>query len=278
MPPLYRKFDLQKNKISAADSISIPQLEEIAVEIGILLLESGAEIFRVEDTVLRILKAYGSTDCEVYVLSNGIFASTFDSKKQSACIIKHAATPIIHLNRITLLNQLARDICAHKCSPEEMRRRLDICRNTPFYPDWLCLLSCGIGTGSFCYLFGGSPLDCLCSFLIGIFEQRILFLFERRHMPLMLSYVFTSSYITLTSILLGLLRLPVQPDCIVIGSIMPLVPGITLTTSIHDFYNSDYLSGTIHMIDALLAALCIAVGVCISIFACNTLSKGTLIP
>ena len=50
-------------------------------------------------------------------------------------------------------------------------------------------------------------------------------------------------------------------DKIVIGDIMPLVPGIALTTSIRDFFNGDYLSGTIHMIDAVLTAFSIAVGV-----------------
>ena len=47
----------------------------------------------------------------------------------------------------------------------------------------------------------------------------------------------------------------------IIGAIMPLVPGIALTTSIRDFFNGDYLSGTIHMIDALLTSFSIAVGV-----------------
>lgn len=42
---------------------------------------------------------------------------------------------------------------------------------------------------------------------------------------------------------------------------MPLVPGIALTTSIRDFFNGDYLSGAIHMIDAILTAFSIAVGV-----------------
>jgi uncharacterized membrane protein YjjP (DUF1212 family) len=65
-------------------------------------------------------------------------------------------------------------------------------------------------------------------------------------------------------------------DKIVIGSIMPLVPGIAFTTSIRDFYNGDFLSGTIHLIDALLTALCIAVGVCISIYICQLLGGGAL--
>jgi uncharacterized membrane protein YjjP (DUF1212 family) len=52
-----------------------------------------------------------------------------------------------------------------------------------------------------------------------------------------------------------------QLDKVIIGSIMPLVPGIAFTTSIRDFFNADYLSGTIHIIDALLTAFSIAVGV-----------------
>ena len=57
------------------------------------------------------------------------------------------------------------------------------------------------------------------------------------------------------------LGLPLLYDKTIIGSIMPLVPGIALTTSIRDFFNGDYLSGAIHMIDAILTAFCIAVGV-----------------
>lgn len=55
--------------------------------------------------------------------------------------------------------------------------------------------------------------------------------------------------------------IPILQDKVVIGDIMPLVPGIALTTSIRDFFNGDYLSGAIHMIDAILTAFSIAVGV-----------------
>ena len=50
-------------------------------------------------------------------------------------------------------------------------------------------------------------------------------------------------------------------DMIVIGSIVPLLPGVPLTNSIRDYLNGDYLSGTIRMIDAVLVACCIALGV-----------------
>ncbi len=50
-------------------------------------------------------------------------------------------------------------------------------------------------------------------------------------------------------------------DRIIIGSIMPLVPGIALTMAVRDFFNSDYLSGTIRIMDALIIGLSIAAGV-----------------
>lgn len=296
MPRLYRIFESKPSHtvsntlpIASSCELSSHQIEWIAIEIGILLLESGAEIYRVEDTVLRIMKAY-RINTDIYVLSNGIFLSAFDANMQSSCMIKHAKVPIIHLHRIILANQLARDICMHKCTLTEMRERLVLCQNAPFYPDWLCLLCCGLGCASFCYLFSGSIIDCTCAFVIGIVEQKILFYFERHQLSLMLSFVFASIFITLSSILLGVLLSDLRaqdtllsgniitPNLIIIGSIMPLVPGITFTTSIRDFYNCDYLSGTIHLIDALLTALCIAVGVSISIFAYVFISGGQMIP
>ena len=47
----------------------------------------------------------------------------------------------------------------------------------------------------------------------------------------------------------------------IIGALMVLTPGVALTMGIRDIINSDYLSGTIRLVDALLVAGCLAVGV-----------------
>ena len=73
--------------------------------------------------------------------------------------------------------------------------------------------------------------------------------------------VLGSIFISILAILFAFTGLPIHYDKIIIGGIMPLVPGIPLTNSIRDFINSDYLSGSIRLIDALLTAFCIAVGV-----------------
>ena len=87
-----------------------------------------------------------------------------------------------------------------------------------------------------------------------------------------------SAMVTAGSLLLLNLGLPVMQDKIVIGDIMPLVPGIAITNSIRDLFNGDYLSGAIHLLDALLTAMCIAVGVGTIIILYQHLPGGVTLP
>ena len=83
----------------------------LAVEIGDAMLRNGAEIYRVEDSVLRIIESYDVDDYDVYVLTNGIFASANENKEDAYSIVRHVPLSATHLGRIAALNQLTRDIC-----------------------------------------------------------------------------------------------------------------------------------------------------------------------
>ena len=50
----------------------------LAMKAGQIQLENGAEIFRVEDTIMHICRAYGLHSVHIFVLSNGIFLSCGD--------------------------------------------------------------------------------------------------------------------------------------------------------------------------------------------------------
>ena len=58
-----------------------------------------------------------------------------------------------------------------------------------------------------------------------------------------------------------LFPMPLKLDGMIIGAIMPLVPGMAFTNAIRDIADSDFLSGTVRMIDALLVFVYIAIGV-----------------
>lgn len=122
---------------------------------------------------------------------------------------------------------------------------------------------CGLGSACFCYLFGGNWLDFVFAFVIGSLEQVLLFGLKKYKFTRIITNILASLFVTLLATASTLTGLSLLPDKIIIGAIMPLVPGIAFTTSIRDIYNGDYLSGTIHLLDALITAVCVAVGACL---------------
>ena len=49
-------------------------------------------------------------------------------------------------------------------------------------------------------------------------------------------------------------------DIMIIGAIMPMVPGVTFTTAIRDTLNGDYTAGMARMLEAIVIALAVATG------------------
>ncbi len=235
----------------------------LAVEIGDCMLRNGAEIYRVEDTVVHILSSYEVEEFDVYVLSNGIFASANENKEDACSIVRHVPLGAVNLAKISALNQLARDICDQKISLIDSWGRLEQCNNIANYKKSAQIFFCGLGSACFCYLFGGSWLDFVFAFAIGSLEQVLLFGLKKYNFSRIITNILASLFVTLLATASTLTGLSLLPDKIIIGAIMPLVPGIAFTTSIRDIYNGDYLSGTIHLLDALITAVCVAVGACL---------------
>ena len=193
-------------------------------------------------------------------------------------MIRHVPLGEVNLAKVSYLNQLARDLCSHECTIEEGWKRVEKAKKLPKYSNWIQIFFCGLGSACYAFLFGGGILEFLFAFLIGVFEQIFILFMAKHKVSRFLRNVFTSAFVSTLSILVLFTGLPLLQDKIVIGAIMPLVPGITFTTSIRDFHNGDYLSGTIHLIDALLTALCIAVGIILPLMVYNYLGGGALLP
>ncbi len=254
------------------------EILSLAVEIADVMLRNGGEIYRIEDTVIHILKAYDVENFDVYVLSNGIFASANEDKEDACSMIRHVPLGSVNLSKIAYLNQLTRDLCTHKVSVSEGWERVKEAKNLPTYSRKIQNFFCGLGSACYTFIFGGSVLDFGFSFIIGLLEQIVLNHLSDHKFSRFLKNVFASAFVSTCSILAIKTGLPLLQDKIIIGAIMPLVPGITFTTSIRDFHNGDYLSGTIHLIDALLTALCIAVGIIIPMAIFGTMGGGALLP
>lgn len=228
---------------------------------GTLLLKSGAEIFRVQETMIRILNHCGYPNHNVYVISTGIFATVNEGQEDRCSLVRHVPLGSVHLDYISEVNEISRDLEDDRLTPQEASTRLhEIHTEVSLERKRLITLASGLGSAAFCYLFGGSLLDSFFALILGVELQ--LFLFgASSHMPKFLACIGGSLLVTLGSACFAQLCPETSFDYMTIGSIIPLVPGVAFTTSIREFFNEDFLSGIIHLVDALLTAVCIAAGV-----------------
>ena len=259
-PAEFRKH-LEQRKVESTAMDRNQQILELATTAGELLLRNGAEIFRVQDTMEKIAGAYGAAQFHVYVISNGIFASVGEGGPAYSTQIRNVPLSPVHLGRVAAVNQLSRRITAGELPLEEALREMHAVAKIPCTAPWLQVLAAGVGSACFCILFGGSLFDGAASFLSGVLLWMFVLWASGKKLSKIVTNLLGSTLVTVCGLALFHLGMGSQMDKIIIGSIIPLVPGVPLTTAVRDFFNSDYLSGTIHLIDAVLIAACIAIGV-----------------
>ena len=100
---------------------------KLAGHAGCILLKNGAEIFRVQETMTRILDAYGATDNNVYVISNGIFATEGEGTEHALSLVRHVPLGGVNLSRIDAVNAISREICEGQWTIDEAESPSDCC-------------------------------------------------------------------------------------------------------------------------------------------------------
>ena len=125
---------------------------DVASLAGDILLASGAEIFRVEETIDRIARAYGVNSSDAFVLSSGIFLTAESGKKQEFARVRHIPLSAARLDKVTAVNQLSREIEEGLHAPKEAKAWLLDIQRMPDKPRWHQVLASGVGSACFCFL------------------------------------------------------------------------------------------------------------------------------
>ena len=145
------------------------EVMELALQAGHLLLENGAEIFRVEETMDRICRHYGVRSGNAFVLSNGIFATAGSERERYFAKVQHIPVSGTHLNRSAGGEPaLPGDSESGRYTVEEASQALEDIRNMPGKRKITQVLASGVGSAAFCYLFGGNMGDTLCALCAGL--------------------------------------------------------------------------------------------------------------
>lgn len=226
---------------------------------GELMLKSGAEVYRVEDSLRRMLVKVGAKEVESIVTPTGIYLSLrVDDQLHTA--VRRVVRGSYDLNLVCELNTLSRTLADHSEADSTLATVISLANNPPPYSKQLQGIAVAVAGGGFTYLFGGTVLDVLagamgamlvwvaCAYLARINTNRFVI-------------DFCGGAIAALSAGVLSIVLPVNMDPAVIGAIMTLVPGVLLTNAVRDALTGDLLSGAARMVEALFVSVAIAGGV-----------------
>lgn len=239
--------------------MEVNKILNIATLAGKIMLQSGAETYRVEETINRICKSYNVTYAESFVMPTGIMVSIVNDG-QTYSLINRIKDRTVDLHKIDRVNQVAREIEIEKYSIEELEKKLINIENEERYSNLKTILFSGIGAFGFVFLFNGTVKDAISAFFIGMIIKYLNIEGNERNIN---SFFINSicagvlAFLAIVSIKIGVAD---SLDKVIIGAIMLLVPGLAITNAIRDTVNGDIVSGLARGAEAFLIAISVAIG------------------
>lgn len=229
----------------------------VAINCGKMLLESGAETYRIEDTMMRISKSYGLEDPQVFVTPTVIIFSINEFSLTQTIRIDFRAND---LGMVEVINNFSREITAGMPLKRAVKR-VETIHDSLVFPFWLMIAAGGLVSFTFLLLFDGVPVDlpaAVTAGAAGVFVMEGLLRVTR------IKY-FTEFFASLIIAVVAVLYVESGPgvhmDTIIIASVMPLVPGVLITNAIREMIRGHLMAGMIKGTEAMLTAGAIGAGV-----------------
>ena len=239
--------------------MDINRILNFASNAGKIMLQSGGETYRVEETITRICQSFSVNEVDVFASPTAVIVSIImDGKIYS--VVKRIKSRSTDLNKVHNINSLSRKIFKERPSIDFCEKELEkICKNNP-YPIKTTLLYAGIATSTFTILFGGGIFDFIGAFIIGILTKSLLLFLNKSYLNEFFINSICGALISIYSILLLNLGIITDLNKVIAGSIMLLVPGLALTNSIRDVLEGQLLAGLSKAAEALFIGISTAVG------------------
>ncbi|MBO7710181.1 MAG: threonine/serine exporter family protein [Lachnospiraceae bacterium] len=230
------------------------------MNLGELLLESGAEVHRVEDTIRRLCRAYGFGRTDVFTITSSIVVTAVTQDGLPITQTRRIYSISTNLEQIDRLNSLSRRLCKTPVPLDQLKTEIAAAgeKKTP-NPVLTCLTYAGV-SAAFSVFFGGSGLDPLAAALSGMLLYLLVSTSRHMHMNGLFQQMVCSALTGVAVMLLCRIGIGAHPDKIMIGNIMLVIPGLQLTTSLRDMLNGDIITGGLNLVEAVLKATAVAAG------------------
>jgi len=235
-------------------------LLEQAADLGYHLAKNGAETFRVEESVSRILTAYGVTS-EVFAIPNCLIVSIETTDGKPMTRMRRIPSISTNMDAIEHYNMLSRQICATTPDPELLAKMLkDAKAATAKYNTPIFLLGHILTAFGFAFFFNGVLSDAICAGICGLLIGLINLAFSNLKVNTFFSTILSAFVMSAFAYAVKGTGLVPNVDSVIIGALMLLVPGMLFTNAMRDIIFGDTNSGVNRIVQVLLIAVAIALG------------------
>lgn len=235
-------------------------LLDMAMELGYGLAMCGAETYRVEESISRILAAYDIT-AEVFAIPNCLIVSTQSSDGETLSRMRRIGQHDSNIDGVERLSNLSRRICAEKPEPEIAMEWLKTAeQEKKTYSFWPCAFGGFLGALGFCLFFGGSLIDCFFSGICGALVFFVMYLTGKFHVNTFFSTISASFIMAVLAYSLTVAGIVENSGPVIIGALMSLVPGWLFTNGMRDIIFGDTNSGINRIVQVFLIAAALALG------------------
>lgn len=242
------------------------------LDIGEKMIDSGAEIDRVEDSMYRLCRSYGFRNVNCWVISSNIQATVETPDGDIFTQIRHVPGGEMNFDRLDYLNNLSRKACAETPDAPELRRKLEEVLGRPAQPKWVHYLAGVLGGTGFAVFFNCNFADSVVAVLASLIIVALGDALGRiENNPLIFNAII--SFIVEAFIIVAVRIGPGDHyGNITVGVVMLMISGIGFTNGIINLLHRDTLSGIINISKAVLGATGIAIGIALPIL----LMKGVM--
>lgn len=245
-------------EIKSVDEIY--KLLHVTIKVGRLILQSGGEVFRVEDTIERMCSSFSNLDgVEVLCMKTSVSVTlVFEGIPYTQ--IAREKSPSTKLEVIDMINSFSRNFVNKEMSLDQAYKEVTKIDRTKDFPKWFLGLCTGFVGAFFTILFGGPIIDFIPAFFVGFLGFFVVNKAPKFHVPefmvQLLAGIMTAG-LAVAFVKLGLAK---DLDMIVIGCLMPYVPGMAITNAIRDILSGDTMTGLMSIAQAIFIAVGLAFG------------------
>ena len=230
------------------------------LDLGELLLMSGAEVNRIEDTIERIGEAYGFVRTDVFTITSSIVLTVQTKEGDIVTQTRRIKAVETNLAKVEEINRLSREICETRPEVSYMESEIAKIKEVPEYSEVIIGFAYAMIAAVFSIFFGGNIMDAVASAIGALVIRFVLRNGQRVQMnPIILSII-CSGASGIVAMVLASIGVGQSIDKIIIGNIMLLIPGIAFTTALRDMIKGDIISGLLQLSEALLRAIAVAIG------------------